>query len=519
LVANKAESDHTGRKHLIRNVLASWGGHSVFVIAGFVLPRVIDHRIGQDALGIWDFCWSLISYFNLAQLGVGPSVNRYVARHRAEQDAERLNRMVSSAMAVQLVAGLLIFTWTLLSVYFLPTLFPGRFGELLHETRWVVFLLGSGLALEISLNCFANVITGCHRWDIHNAIHAGFYTVTVIGMISSLWLDGGLRCLALASMLGTVCAELTRVVMAYRIYPQLHIRWRYVHWETIREMLVFGGKVILGLLSGLLIYQTTNVLIVAYLGPASLAIYSRAMALVRHCSAFIEKFAFILTPTASSLQVQGQHEELQSFVLESARYCMLMTLPPILFLAILGGPLLALWMGPKYAQGELLMVLALGHLMSIAHTSLWTILRGLNKHGWPAITRVGAAVGVALLTWVTLSWFEPTFIKAALAVTIPLTFIDGVYVAWYATRELGISRRQFIKQVWGIPLLCVLPFIGILISVRVIFQEQPVESLIVGIIGGGIAIAVVYWYWIIPQPMQEKIRHMSLSFSRRTVTT
>lgn len=519
MVENNTRVDNTGREYLVRNVLASWGGHLVFVIAGFILPRVIDRHIGQEALGIWDFCWSLLNYFGLAQLGVGPSVNRFVARHNAEQDAERLNCVVSSAMAVQLVAGLIIFSWTLLSVYLLPSMFPGRFGDLLHETRWVVFLLGSGFAIEIALNCFGNVITGCHRWDVHNAIHAGFYTVTVTSMIIGLWLGGGLKSLALASMVGTISAEITRVVIAYRICPHLSIRWRYVNWDTIREMLVFGGKIVLAILSGLLIYQTTNIFIVAYLGPASLALYSRAMALVRHCSAFIEKVSFILMPTASSLQVHGQREELQTFVLQSAHYCMLMTLPPVLFLAVLGGPILGLWMGSNYVQGELLMVLALGHLMTIANSSLWTILRGLNKHGWPAVMRLGGAAGIALLSWLVLSKFEPTFRNASLAITIPLTLLDGLYITWYTTRELGISKWQFIQQVWGYPLLCALPFLGILIAARIVFEDQPIKSLIAGTIGGGIAIFVVYWNWIIPEDMQEKIRHMLPGFPRRTATT
>src|SRR5581483_8732211 len=129
---------------------------------------------------------------------------------RTARDVELLNRVVSSAMAVQLVAGMLVFLWTLLSAYFLPTFFPDRFGDLLNETRWVVVLLGSGLAIQIALDSFGNVITGCHRWDIHNAIHAGFYGATVTGMIVSLLLGGGLRSLALASMCGTVLAELTR---------------------------------------------------------------------------------------------------------------------------------------------------------------------------------------------------------------------------------------------------------------------------------------------------------------------
>ena len=92
---------------MARNVLSSWGGHVVFVLAGFVMPRLIDVRIGQVSLGLWDFSWSMVSYFGLAQVGVGSSVNRYVAKYRAANDVESLNRTVSSVNVIQMFATLL----------------------------------------------------------------------------------------------------------------------------------------------------------------------------------------------------------------------------------------------------------------------------------------------------------------------------------------------------------------------------------------------------------------------------
>src|SRR5690348_219890 len=84
--------DLTGRDRMVSNVLASWAGHLVFIVAGFVMPRQIDRHIGQVGLGVWDFGWTAVNYFFLAQIGVGVSVNRYVARYRAAQDVAGLGR-------------------------------------------------------------------------------------------------------------------------------------------------------------------------------------------------------------------------------------------------------------------------------------------------------------------------------------------------------------------------------------------------------------------------------------------
>lgn len=99
----------SGRDRLPRNVLWSWLGHGVFIIFGFIVPRLIDQTLGREALGVWDFGWALVSYFALVQAGVVSSVNRYVSRYRATGDQQGINRAVSSvAVVLALMAGVIV---------------------------------------------------------------------------------------------------------------------------------------------------------------------------------------------------------------------------------------------------------------------------------------------------------------------------------------------------------------------------------------------------------------------------
>jgi len=38
-------NDMTGRKNMVTNVLAGWGGEGIFIVAGFIMPRMIDRRL------------------------------------------------------------------------------------------------------------------------------------------------------------------------------------------------------------------------------------------------------------------------------------------------------------------------------------------------------------------------------------------------------------------------------------------------------------------------------------------
>src|SRR3954469_22956445 len=95
--------DRTGRSRLVSNVLFTWGGQMVFFVSGFIMPRLIDHKLGHEVLGVWDFSWSLVTYFRFLEMGVGASVNRYVARYWGKGDIEGINRVASSVTFVLVV--------------------------------------------------------------------------------------------------------------------------------------------------------------------------------------------------------------------------------------------------------------------------------------------------------------------------------------------------------------------------------------------------------------------------------
>lgn len=486
------------------NVVASWLGHSVFVVAGFFLPRIIDRHLGQTGLGIWDFGWSLVSYLGIAQVGVGSSVNRFVAKRRAEHDTEGLNRTVSSVMFLQGLIALAVIVLTAGGTWMVPTLLSAQLGGFVSEARMVVFLLGLGVTAQMALNPYVGVITGCHRWDLHNAISGSMYGVTAIGMATTVILGGGLPSLAAVNLAGTLLSEIIRAVAAHRVCPELRIRWSSVSFAEARTLLSFGGKTVIGVLSGLLLYQTNALQIVGHLGAASLALYSRPMSLVRHVRTFANKFAMVLTPTASSLHAAGRTDELRALLEQAARASACLGLPPILVLALMGDPILRVWMGAQYAAGALVAVLAVGHLGDIAKQPVWNILVGTNMHGRAAVlSLVSSTISVALCA-AALGPLHGGLVSAALALTLPMTLVETLGTTFYACRQLKIPFGPFLAHVWRLPILCALPFAACLLGARAAFPEQPAAALAAGLLSGGALLAGTYWRWVIPESIRKR---------------
>jgi O-antigen/teichoic acid export membrane protein len=503
LISNDSVASPTPpRRHgLVRNVLWSWAGQVVMIASGFLLPRFIDHDAGRAVLGVWDFSWSLVGYFSLIQLGIGASVNVYVAKHLAENDTRQLNRAVSSVFCIQLVTGFVIFLLTLLVVSILPMIWRDSLGGLSTDAQWLVFFLGAGMALGLGFGCFDGVLTGCHRWDLHNVIDAGYRAAMVLAMIGTLRLGHGLCAMGFVYFAICVLQVLTLAMSAHIVCPSLRIRGRDFRWAIASEMLGFGGKAFLRHISNTLLFQTNSVLIASSLGPGVLALYSRPVSLVQNVRAFSVKFAHTLTPIVSEMGVSGDREAVARMAVEMVKYSTVLALVPIVFLSIMGGPVLLLWMGGDYRHDVLIAIIALGQLASIAHQPLQTILVGLNSHGRPAIASlIGAAVtlpvGFFLLPSMGVN-------GPALAVSLALFWTDAAYLVPYSCRKLNLPVATFLREAWGIPVLCILPFTAWLIIVR--FAFAPLPAVLWAASGGGLIVLFAYWTWIVPQAVRTKL--------------
>ena len=497
------QRDLTGRDRLRWNVLTSWACQLIFVVSGFVMPRMLDRHVGQATLGVWDLAWVVVSYFSVAQIGIGSSVNRYVARFRASGDVEGLRCAVSSAAAFQSAAAVVVMT---LAIATAAGVRAAGWPPATEHTDFgaVVLLLGGSLAVQMLFDAYRGVITGCHRWDLHNALNAASYGLITVVMLIALWSGGGLPHLAAVNFVGTILTEAVRVRLAYRVCPELSVGLRSVRIVQARHMLLFGAKSSLVWLARLILIQASSVLVATHLGPATLATYARPLALVRHIETLGQKFAFVLTPTASSLDGQGDSEALRRLLMDTGRYSTYLTLPALLTLGILGGPIVEVWMGSGYSNDVLMAVLAVGFFVPLAQQPAVTILMGMNRHGTTAAAALAAAATGTLLTWALVARFGFGVVGAAAGVATTLT-ASGIFVTAYACRVLNVRPARLYARTLVEPLAATAPYAAVLVIMRIMFGTRPLAALAAAAVAVPLVLAPVYWRRVLPSALRESI--------------
>ena len=503
--AVRGEPDPSGRDRVAWNVAWSWLGYLVFLISGFVLPRLIDTHLGQDRLGTWDLCWSLVNYFKLAQIGVGASVNRHVALHRAAGDIAGLNRTASSVMAVQLIATLLMIVFTAGTVAVLPSTFGPRLGEWLGEAQWVIALLGTSLVVQMAFHVYNGVLTGCHRWDLHNLIDGGSQALGVVGIVISLSLGHGLVWMAFMAMLGATVGEVTRAVVVHRICPELELRPRYVDRRESWQLIIFGSKISIVGLATLALAQTNSLAVAGHLGIAQLAIYARPVALLRHLTAISRKYSLVLVPTVSSLQSLGKHGELRELVIESTRFAAFLNFPILVAFAVLGESLLQLWMGRAYVDAAgALTILAVGSVVPLSTQPIGTILVGLDRHAIVAKTAVASsALGIAmsLFTIDKLGW---GIHGAAASIAVAGT-LGSLALPFEIRRALGLPVNEFLRRSYVAPVLVMIPFAAVFVACRYFVHGSAGKTLVAATVGA-VVLMPLYWAYAVPPRWRVRLK-------------
>lgn len=501
------EKDRTGRSRLVSNVLTTWAGQMVFFVSGFIMPRLIDRKLGQSVLGVWDLSWSLVTYFRFVDMGVNASVNRYVARHWGKEDIAGINRVVSSATAALAVAGLIVFLGTLAAVVSVPYCFSAHHlkPEDVIITQKSVFCLGVMLSVGTAIGAFNGVLTGCHRWELQTMRNSFWQFVAVAAMIAALFMGAGLVTLAAITAVCQILAQVTLITLSYRVCPGLKLRWADVHWDTIKELYVYAGKTLLPTISEMLLNQTCSVMIVGAMSTDALALFNRPRSLLRQIDSLERKMAMILTPTTSSLDVCGHLEEIERLLVKSVRYSIYLVLPIILILVIFGGEVMKIWMGPNYANWILPAVMAFGFLGTCIQTPILFMLEGLNAHGRAGVGQfIGSAIS-AVAVFVSFKFMHTGLTGAAVAVTVPLLVVNVLYLPMLLCRRLGQPLAKFYREVSVGPLLHVLPFAAGLLIGRFLFKTYPVPAIGVCLAGSAV-LTISYWRSVIPHSLKATIR-------------
>jgi O-antigen/teichoic acid export membrane protein len=420
-------------------------------------------------------------------------------------------------MLIYFCTGTLVALLTIGVTSLVPTMFGGRLGSRVGEAQWVVLLLGLSVTVQFYSAVAMGVLTGCHQWIWYNGITSGIHLVVAGAMIGSVFIGCELRTMAVITFAGEVLAAVLRLIVAYRCCPGLQVSMRYVRRAMAWDMFGYGSKSMLYMIASVFMRETTRLMLLGYIGPAALAVYSRPLLLVHHATAFGARFAHVFAPTASAYEASSDLRRLRELMITAGRYALYLFLPMVIVLAFTGRYLLQLWMGDRYDAGAVLAIIAVGNLPFLYQLATMEIIRGMNRHGLPSIAfLVIAALGIPIAA-IVLGYLNWGIVGGAVAGVAPLALLYGVFVPLYACRIMHLSVREYAAKTIPGPVVLNLPLVLCLLLSRLLWPNSVAINLLGGAGLGTLLLGILYWNYVIPPTRRASIRRKSARFLVRLV--
>jgi O-antigen/teichoic acid export membrane protein len=443
------------RRLVTRNVLWNWAGMAVQMLAGFITVPFLLRYLGQEGYSLWILIASLTGYFDLLDLGLRPSLGRHLAYAHAQGDDEELCRLFSTGLALLLLAGGLVLLGTLGVLALFPILFmvPEPFQS---QTPLAVILIGLNLALLFPLFAFEALLWAYQRFDLINAVDIPAVVLRT-GLTIGLVMTGGrLITLALIVLGVTLVSGTAKVLLAFRLAPQLHLHSRLLSWQAARELYGFGIWCVLMQTARVVTARAGEPIVGNRLAVGQVAPFSLAARLVSYTNSLMSATTGVLTPLATTWHAQGrQVQQLRLFLL-GGRFCLALALFFVFLFWGLGQPLLDLWTQGTLPQAwPVLLVLIGGELVPLSQWVTYSMVLGMGRHRlWAGMSVLEAVsvLGLGLTVGARHGLLGVAFCLAG-----PACLCRGLVPLWSGCRLLGLSLRDYLRQIAWPALVAVTP--------------------------------------------------------------
>ena len=460
------------KKQVAKNTLSAWGYKIIKAGLTFFINPLLILEFGREGYGLIILFTTLISFADLADFGVRPSLGRFVSEARAKSDTKAFNSYINSALLVY--GGL----WVVLSGLLLlgSGWFVRQFAtEVQLQTEAALLFRYYGvftLFIAFFRPVFSAIISGFGRFDVRNGIETVYTLLSGVGVLVVLYLFD----LGLAGWVGiNMVALMLNAAMLYRsakkLAPYMAFGREYVSKAALKDLYGLGGLVFLSQWARRIKYDADPFIITRFMGPGAISTYKPGNSLMTNIKPLLDSFAGQLYPTTTDMHTRGDMSNLRKLFFTSSRYTIMLSIPMLVLFLAFGLDVMRIWMGGVLLPAEVrtagfvLMGWAVIEFASSLEGAATPILFGMKKVRLLTFSYLVVA-GLGLLTSIILIKTTSLGVLALLIGPAVLEFIIRPWYLWYAGRNVGAGFLEIVKEIYLPAGLLTLLAGGLAVAVR-----------------------------------------------------
>ena len=295
-------------RRLLHGAVSTMLSKGVVLAGNAISIPVMVRYLGAESFGVWVTISTALSMLLVLDLGIANSLTNFISEAFAQDDQEHASTYSTTAFGVMsafalVLAALAWFIWPMLRWDQLFHLSSPDEAEIVGRAvaaALAIFLLGlpAGLAPKI--------LGGYQELRAANLFTAIGSLCNLISIVVLVRLHAGLVALVTASSAALVGANLLCLVWIWSVHkPWLAPRLSHIKGRAARRMMQTGGEFFVLQIAGIVVFNSDNLVVTHYLGPAQVAPYSVAWRLVGYAAVAQTLLTPALWPAFSEAFAKG----------------------------------------------------------------------------------------------------------------------------------------------------------------------------------------------------------------------
>jgi len=296
IIQFKIASGHERSIRAKKNIIASFFIKGASIVIGFLIVRITIDYLDTEKYGIWLTLTSFFTWFAFFELGLGNGLRNKLAEALAMQDYRLGKIYVSTTYAsLTLIIGFVALVFFLLNNFIDWTIILNTNKALKTELSKLAQIVFGFFFIRFIVKLIGTVLYADQRPAMANALNplSNLLSLVFIYLLTK-YTKGSLIYLGWIMSVTPVAVLLGATFFFYGgKYKLIAPSLKYIKLKYAKSLLTLGAKFFLIQVSGLIMFQSSNIIIAQFLGPKEVTVYNVAY---KYFSILIMVFSVITTP-------------------------------------------------------------------------------------------------------------------------------------------------------------------------------------------------------------------------------
>lgn len=425
-------------------------------LSGFFLSPFMLRCLGESEYGVYKAIASMTATISIMELGLGGTMQRYIAKFNAHSDREATNNFSAMGMIESGILNVAILIVGTILYTSIDRVFGGKFTatELLHAKQiyWVLLL---NVICHLFENTLFGIVAGYNQFVFSNSLKICLLALRVV--LYLVFLPIAKSALILVTLIFAL--ELITVIceLLY-LYIKLGHRIKLTKWDgaIFKESFIYAMALFAQTLAIQFNGNIDNVVIGAFIGTKAVTVYSFAIVIFNMYESCATAISGVMLPTVMhQIEKGGTDRELENTIIKTGRVQWMVLGAIIVGFICCGKEFFSLWLGAGFEDCWLLSLILLIpvtiHLITNVGLS---VLRARNLMAFRTVYLLCSAVLNFLITVIGTPRFG--YWSAVAGTAAAALAGDVIALNFYYYKKLNFRVTHIYKSVLHKTTICLL---------------------------------------------------------------